>query len=375
MKLGRGGIQWLLIGGILMVSAGCDRQTDDPPVRAVRAMQVGDVERLSRAVFPGRALPNEEVNLSFRVGGELVARPVSFGDSVTRGQLLARIDPRDFEIQVRTYRGELDATRANHEQQKIELEGLRELRAQGAATQLEVDRVRTRADELAGRVQMVEAALDDAKNRLADTELKAPFDGVVAATYVEAFQTIQPREPVMRILDTSRIKVQVDIPEQLMYAVPYVTGTHCTFDAYPDVVIPAEVREIGTEASAVTRTYPVTLIMDPPDHVQILPGMAATVRVRAVLPADEAQRGIEVPLGAVGQDSESAWVWRIDPEHNTVHRREVEIRALTSRGVRVHGITQGEWIATAGVHTLREGQTVRLDEDPALPIDEAGSER
>ena len=119
-------------------------------------------------------------------------------------------------------------------------------------------------------VKSLEAAVAMAQNNLEYTRLTAPFDGTIVAKYVENYQTVLPRQAICRLLDTSRIEFVIDVPESMISLVPYVTDIACVFDAFPDKEIPAEVKEIGTEASTTTRTYPVNLIMAQPAGTTIL---------------------------------------------------------------------------------------------------------
>ena len=135
------------------------------------------------------------------------------------------------------------------------------------------------------------------------------------------------------------------------------------FDAVAGREFPAKVKEISNEASETTRTYPVTLIMDQPDDVKILPGMAGAARAEGRIPGATAEQGIGIPISAVfseGKGGES-FVWIIDENTTKVARRAVKTGELTDFGSRVNdGLQPGEWIAIAGVHYLREGQRVRL---------------
>jgi RND family efflux transporter MFP subunit len=181
------------------------------------------------------------------------------------------------------------------------------------------------------------------------------------ATYVENFEQVLGKQQILRVLDDSRIEMIVDVPEQLISMAPYVEGITCTFDPFPGRDVPAEVKEIGTEASETTRTYPVTLIMDQPQGFKILPGMTGRARGRARAPDADASDGLEVPVSAVASaDGRTGHVWVIDEATGTVARRPVTVVELTAAGIRVQGVEPGEWVATAGVHYLTEGQEVRI---------------
>ena len=130
-------------------------------------------------------------------------------------------------------------------------------------------------------IKALEAAVANAKNQLDYAVLKAPFDGKVAARYVDNFQTVQAKQPIVRLLDVSKIEVTIQVPESLISLVPRVKKARCRFDALPGKEFVGQVTKIGSEASQTTRTYPVTVAVDQPEDAQILPGMAATVRRHA----------------------------------------------------------------------------------------------
>ncbi len=135
------------------------------------------------------------------------------------------------------------------------------------------------------------------------------------------------------------------------------------FDAFPDKELAATVKEIGTEASATTRTYPVTLAMEQPEGAKILPGMAG--KATGKRPSEDVLRSLAVvvPTSAVfSRDSTNqSYVWVIDEASKSVKSRPVKTGKLTDLGIKIaDGLKAGEWIATAGVHYLREGQKVRI---------------
>ena len=158
--------------------------------------------------------------------------------------------------------------------------------------------------------------------------------------------------------------MELAVPESLISLVPIAYGIQVEFDAYPDRRIPATITEVGDEASAATRTYPITVVMDPPADMDIKPGMAGTATARADLPPDSQRTGIAIPLSALftpADDQEKrSYVWIVDPSALQVSRREVAVQQLTPWGTRVGGLEPGERIVTVGVHHLREGQRVSL---------------
>ena len=168
----------------------------------------------------------------------------------------------------------------------------------------------------------------------------------------------------MRLIDPAEIEMIVNVPESLISFVPHVIDIKATFDAYPGIEIPAEVTEIGTEPTETTRTYPVKLLLTPPPGVTILPGMAGRVRGK---PGPEIARGSSrassSPLRRLLARRRHGLL-RLGGERRraeTAHRQQVTLGEPVVGGISVtNGLTPGNLVAAAGVHTLREGQAVRV---------------
>ena len=163
--------------------------------------------------------------------------------------------------------------------------------------------------------------------------------------------------------DPSSIEFVVSVPENLISYAPYVQEIAVTFDALPGVVVPAEVKEIGREASAATRTYPITLVMQQPDNAEILPGMAGSARISSLLPEGAREAGTEIPATAVftRDDASISYVWVIDTASNTLVSRQVDPGRLTAKGVLIRsGLQPGDWVVIKGVNSVHEGDTVRI---------------
>jgi RND family efflux transporter MFP subunit len=249
-------------------------------------MRVLDASSLSTSAFPGRANPGQEVNLSFRVAGPLTEFPVSVGDRVVAGQVVARIDPTDYQTVVDAAASELQMARAAAKRAGADLGRIESAYREdpGATSEMALDRARQVRDSAVAGVRAVEATVSGARDQLGYTELQAPFEGEVVETYVENFETVVPKQPIARIVDNSSIDFVVSVPENLIGYAPNVTRIEVTFDALPGTVLAGRIKEIGREATQATRTYPVTIAIDPPDGVEVLSGMAGEASIEAELP-------------------------------------------------------------------------------------------
>ena len=117
---------------LLLPACGEEQAEKDEIVHPVRAVKIGDTESLIRRSLPGRAKATQEVNLSFRVSGSLISFPAQVGQEVAEGDLLVRLDPRDYEVNLRNVEGQLQ-----HHRQWINLAGnLHKPRDQSSVGQL-----------------------------------------------------------------------------------------------------------------------------------------------------------------------------------------------------------------------------------------------
>jgi len=347
--------------------SGCTKEPPPKPPTLVKAMQVVGADDLSKTVFPGRASAGQEANLSFRVAGPLVELPVSVGDKVAAGDLIARIDPNDYQVTLNSAQAQLQSIRAAYTAAENDYQRVMSTFREdpGATSQRAVDASRALRDQALAQVSSVESLVQTATDRLGYTDLLAPFAGEVVETYVENFETVLPMRPIARLLDPSSIELTVSVPENLIGYGDYVISITVSFNALPGVSIPATIKEIGREATQATRTYPVTLVMAQPEGGEILPGMAGEATIEARLPEGTGRTGITIPATAMfaGSDIEVTNVWVIDPATNMLSQRAVETGRLSSSGMLITGgLEAGEWIVVAGTHSLSDGQEVKIIE-------------
>ncbi len=332
-------------------------------VRPVRALKVADASNFQRRWFSGRAKGTQEIDLSFRVSGPLIERRVDVGAEVEKGDVVARIDPATFKADVDRAEADLARAEAALANAAEQLKRKQFLVERGHESKAVLDEFLANEKEARAAVAAAKAALKRMKLDLGYTVLRAPFDGVVVKTYVENFQDVRSRQPILRLVDHSRIEMVVDIPESLISQAHTVSRVVVEFDAFPDILVAARIKEIGTEASEATRTYPVTIIMEQPPGANILPGMAGKATRGDVGPDELEGAQIVVPETAIltRDDPAKTFIWIIDEAAKTVSTREVKTGDVVDQGIVVSdGLQPGEWVVTAGVHYLREGQEVRI---------------
>ncbi len=318
------------------------------PTAAVKAVKVKEFRQ-----FPGNVRANRRVELKFSVEGRLQELDAQEGRSVRKGEVLARLDQRDFLNQ-------RDAAKSKSVQAAHELERFSRLKEQNVITLADFEEVKTAADVAQAELGIKEKALED-------TVLYAPFDGVVVKRHVERFEHVKAEQEIISLQDISRIEVVIQVSERVI-ARAGAAGLELLqvrFDADPhqERWFNARVREYGLESDSATRTYDVVVALPPPPDLQVFPGMTATVRAQLRQPLQTASgcSAVRVPVESLwsgtGGDS---FVWVINPEGGAPRKKQVRIAALSENDALIcNGPAPGEKVAVAGLRTLYEGQPVR----------------
>jgi RND family efflux transporter MFP subunit len=335
----------LCLLGIATLAA-CSRPDPLPePIRQLRVIEVGAVADLSNGQLPGRARSADEVDLAFDVSGTLVERPVSIGSVVQEGDLIARLDPRDFQSNVRAAEAAARNSKSNFKRGE-------ELLQSKFISEAEFDR-------LEAEVDITQARLDLARKALSDSAIHAPFGGVIANISVENFQSVRAKTVIARLLGVEEIEMVINVSESQMALLPFIDAIEVEFDAFPGMRLPADITEISSEASLTTRTFPITLSMTQPEDRKILAGMSGVAFVTADSRPND-NTGYVVPVSALfGEAADNvSKVWVVGAD-NRVISRVVKVSGVSTGGANViEGLQAGEMVATAGVHTLAEGQEV-----------------
>ena len=352
----------LVLTGFLLVSlTACSQPEPPPPPEVARPAKlftvVGPDEMLLRS-FPGEVKASDEANLAFRVSGKLVEFPANRGIQVAQGDLLARLDPSD-------YQAELNQARAQYDLAVAQFNRVADLVERQLVSQAEYDQ------RLALR-KVRKADLTRATNNLDYTQLFAPFDGVVARRLSENFESVAAGQVVLILQTKQMIDVIVDLPESIVARVERVRAERKTnpvqvrFGSTPDRTYTAHYKEHETNADPATLTFKVTFSLPTPDDLNVLPGMSATVIADLSGLFPEASAATLVPIEAVFSaeeeplDADRRQVWIVDPESMRTSRRDVKVGPLTGQNIAIlEGLDAGELIVAAGVNAVQEGMWVR----------------
>ena len=327
-------------------------------VRPVRSMVVTGKATIPEIRCPGRVRAGETRDMMFEVPGRLVDFKIVRGQRVKKGDVLGKLDMRDYEADVAK-------AEADYESRKLTYERYSTAQAKGGVSKDDV----TKAE---AAYKNATAQLSIAKKALEDCTLVAPYDGVVADKYPEELDMVSTGQKILTLLSIDKVKFDITFPETVIISrqlVEKLAGrrTFVVFDSLPEKEFPVEFEEVVTQGDERTQTFTVTFSMPMQPDYSVLPGMSVTLVIAGGegkdVPADAL---LMVPAVAVGQDEAGAhFVWKLvkaekEGEFKTV-RQIVELRRLNGTNyVVTKGLAEGDRIAVAGVTILTEGRIVTL---------------
>ncbi len=364
---------WWFVCLLLLTS--CEKEAIPETIRPVKTIQVSETSSVSnQIIFPGTLRAFKRADLSFRVDGTVIMRDIHAGSRTNKDEILIQLDPREYEIALKKATGKVESTEAQLDFAMRDYERMKNIykKDPGAISESFLDRKRETENQLKAELTVAQSDMDKAADDLSYTSLKAPFDGIVAAIYVENHEQVRAKQPVLRFLDVADREMEINVPEKYINAL--LEGKdrlnfEVRLDAFPKNVFTAFIKEIGTEASSTTQTYPVTLsLQNVPIEFSLLAGMSG----RAFLSRskENLSNTFKVPKSAIFSDNgHTTYVWIVDPNTQTVHKKAVKVDESYKGDIVIiqEGLSSGDRVVTAGTSFLIEGQRVKFDVELPKP--------
>ena len=424
-----GGVAAALVLVCALSSSGKEAVRREVPVRFVKTHELRYFGETRIRTFPGEVRASDQVDLAFRVPGTLLELPVVRGQQVKRGDLIGVLDKRDYESSLAQARSELQsqeatlasmktgrkedvsalsaqlkAAKARHEEAKLSLNRYSSLLDSGAVSKADYDRIKSahdvaredvrvaeqnlaksragsRAEDIdmqEARIAGLRAQVKAAEDALQDTELRAPFDGVIAEKFVDNFQAVQKDQKIVALQDLFALEVVVSIPAKVVLELdPSTTrnpgeiaeelSIRARFPALPDRDFSLCFKEATTRGNVQSQTYDVVFMLENPEDRVILPGMGLDVLIG--MPCNGGGReGFPVATSMLEAGSgETQYVWKVERTdgRSTVRRTAVSLGGYVGDKAMVSGdLEEGDRIVAAGLSYLTEGDEVRLYVSP-----------
>ena len=353
-----GAALWLVSWLGVALLAGCSRQPPaQEPVRAVKLVTVAESGLGRTHEYAADVRARVESRLGFRVAGKITRRAVEPGQHVRKGQLLAQLDPSDYQLAAQAARAQVSAAVTQRDLAAADLKRYQGLRDQGFVSAAEIERRTAQLHSAQAQLAQAQAQLSNQGNQAAYTQLLADVDGVVTGVDAEVDQVVSAGAPVVRVAQ--------DGPRDVVFAVPEDRLNEVRPGQPVDVArwgsdqrFAGTVREVAASADPVTRTYTVKLTL-----TGEAPPLGATVTAtpRPAGAGAQAASAIKLPTSAIFQQGQGSAVWVFDPGSSTVTAQAVQVATADGNDVVIaSGLKPGMQVVATGAHVLAPGQKVSV---------------
>ncbi|MDH4126381.1 MAG: efflux RND transporter periplasmic adaptor subunit [Gammaproteobacteria bacterium] len=349
----------LLTTGLCAILAACgpaDAPERPEVARPVKMITIGDTAGSATLEVPGSVFAAQSAELAFEVSGRMLARMVEEGQLVQAGDVVARLDDRDYVQQRDRERAQRDTAQADYERYAKAYQT-------NAVTEQQVSRAK-------GQFDVSQANLNVAQKALDETRIRAPFSGRIVKRLVDDFANVGAKQPVLVLQDESSLELRVNVAER-----DWARGDatlaldEINRRLQPRVQIaslggrqfPARIKELSASADPVTRTYSVTFAFETPTDVRVSPGMTGSVIVDLYTQNIQGGTGVAIPGDAiVADETGKPFVWVVDESSMRVSKRSAEVGELSGKDAHIlGGLSGGERIIVSGVNSLSDNMLVR----------------
>ncbi|SEH83036.1 RND family efflux transporter, MFP subunit [Rhizobium tibeticum] len=349
-----------LLGAVALAVSGCSEEKKAEseeiirPVKVVEIAAAGDTRALD---YSGAVKARVEMNLGFRVAGKIIDRRVNIGDRVKPGDLLAEIDPTDYELAVRTAEANLAAAEKGVATADLANKRAQQLYDKSVTAKSQMEQAALSYDQAVSTRDAAASSLDQAKNQVTYTELKADRNGIVTSISADTGAVVAAGTPVVTVALDGEKEVQIAVPENDIAQFKPGKTVKASFWSDNKLVLDGKVREVSGSADAQSRTF--SLRVSLPTDDRVLLGMTATIEAAI----GNAETNVAIPLSALAERDGKKIVWVVDRNASTVHAREIKVADFTGGGVHVaDGLKTGDLVVSAGTQFMTENLKIKLPE-------------
>jgi len=343
-----------LVAGLL---TGCGQSThaqgEGAPARAVRVVEVSVLDSAREVRVSGITRAGRRATLAFLVSGTLIERPVELGQTVAAGELIGRLSSPELRPAVASAEARVRELETRLEQLGRDLERAQDLHGRGLISQEDMERVRTDRDATLALRDLAAASLSEARNRLDEATLRAPFDATVDEAFFEIGEFVGAGQPVVRLSGAGDLEVELEIPESLIDR--FAPGQAVTLSLFflGSREVRGYVDHVGDAGGGPGGLFPVQI------RLADEPGLRPGLTVELVLPV-ETGTGMAVPLGAVlDPGTGRPRVFRVTD--GRVDPVFVSVGKLFGDLVAVDGpLAPGDEVVVTGLSSLTPGQRVEV---------------
>lgn len=354
----------LLFTFITLLLVGCNEPAKEvtQPIRPVmwEKIEISPFEQIR--TLSGIVAPVEATKLSFEVQGKIESINVNLGNEVAKGQELARLDQRNFNLGLQSAKAQYQQAKATLVDAKNSYRRYEQLLKQGVVSQSGFDNAKATYDASKSAADVAQAQLDISSKNLQDSILLAPYDAIITKRLFEPSQQISAGESLFEIEGNHGLEVHVMVPETLIRELRQLSIIPINFPVLPKLTMHGQITEIGTRAEF-ANAFPVTAVLQG-DNPLLRAGMTAEVEFSFTGTGRTGHQGdvFRIPVTALSAGlAQKVYVFVYNPDNQKVIKTEVQTEDIFKNEVFVSsGLKQDDIIVTAGVAFLRDGQHVSL---------------
>jgi len=350
---------------------------DTRPKAASRTLEFSPTElhtvspgRIARVIpITGTLSATQQTVVKSRVAGDILDINAREGSSVRAGQLIARIDPTDFELRVRERQANVRSAEAQLEQAQRTLENNRALLAKNFISQNAFDNSLSASDVAKAALESARAQLEQARKALADTQIVAPMSGQIAQRFAQPGEKVSPDSRIVSIIDLSSMEIEAAVPAGEVGLVRIGQPVKLRIEGV-DTEQTGQVLRINPSTQQGTRSVLIYVGIQQRDN-RIRAGLFA----QGTLSVDEKSGVIVIPVAAIRELAGRRVVYAI--EQSMVVEREVKTGVVDETATApngsigaaeiVSGLKAGERIVAVNLGVLRAGSPALEKAAPKAP--------
>jgi len=358
---------------LLIASCGDSETTQqEPPVRGLKVFEVAQSASMEARRYPSIIQSANESKLSFEISGQLADVALEEGQRVTAGQLLMQLDPTSLQLELQEAQSALNQADVAWRNAQADFERKAQLIENGNVTRASFDDSQTNLRTTESQKEQASQRYAIAQERLSKSELRAPFDGVIADVEGKSFTNVSAGGSVVTLYSQSAFEVRFNVPATVINLLTVGDDANIIITDLPGVTLKGKIREISARATQVS-AFPVIVALNESNE-GLKAGMAAEAIIRFALPGSV--NGFLVPISSFDfegygtfqrqgvsertAEGNPSQVYLFDEATSTVKSKPVSIVGVRGNMLIVaRGLEEGDLIAAAGVSYLHDGQKVR----------------
>ncbi|QKY89223.1 efflux RND transporter periplasmic adaptor subunit [Acinetobacter sp. NEB 394] len=331
---------------------GCSKDTTEPESVPLVMVSQPNTTHLEQKSYAGEVQARQQTALSFRVGGQVTERLVDVGDQVKVGQVLARLDVQDAQLQLNAAKAQLESAQAAEKNAQDELKRFKQLLPSHAVSRSQYDSVENQYKAALSSLKQAQANYNVTQNQTSYNQLIANKNGVITERNIEIGQVISAGQPAFQLAISGDREVVIGVPEQAIAQIKVGQDAIVTLWSKPDERFAAYVREISPAADQ-SRTFSVKVALrEGQNTIQL--GQSARVFFSST-----ESNVLSVPLASVSAAGKNAYVWVVNAD-NSIRKVPVSVGEYSRNSVTIRsGLQPKDYVVVGGVHLLREKQKIQ----------------